>query len=188
MAEIEEIQIELESTLCSQTTEKLIELSNYFKLEVSTDINKSKLKLLKSIRNYVEDRSKKEPTEDEISSGALPREEFLKDAIPPSLEKDQTDKEIALLEKLYSDSKIKQEQEMNDLKENLSKLKQQKKDVKPSENEVDGLTEVKDLGQGNLQHGKEYGVKLGSSILKCEFKISGQIGEPGQTEKLTLCL
>ena len=93
MAEIEEIQVELESTLCSQTTEKLIELSNYFKLEVSTDINKSKLKLLKSIRNYVEDRLKKEPTEDEISSGALPREEFLKDAIaflvgqPPPLEK-----------------------------------------------------------------------------------------------------
>ena len=191
MAEIEEIQVELESTLYSQTTEKLIELSNYFKLEASTDINKSKLKLLKSIRNYVEDRLKKEPTEDEISSGALPREEFLKDAVaflvdqPPPLEKDQTDKEIALLEKMYSDLKIKQEQEMNDLKEKLSKLKQQKKDVKPSENEVDGLTEVKDLGQDNLQHGKEYGVKLGSSILKCEFKISGQIGEPSQTEKLT---
>ena len=86
---------------------------------------------------------------------------------------------------MYSDLKIKQEQEMNDLKENLSKLKQQKKDVKPSENKVDRLTEVKDLGQDNLQHGKEYGVKLGSSILKREFKISGQIGEPGQTEKLT---
>ena len=86
---------------------------------------------------------------------------------------------------MHSDLKIKQEQEMNDLKEKLSKLKQQKKDVKPSENEVDGLTEVKDLGQDNLQHGKEYGVKLGSSILKHEFKISGQIGEPGQTEKLT---
>ena len=81
MAEIEEIQVELESTLCSQTTEKLIELSNYFKIEVSRDINKSKLKLLKSIRNYVEDRLKKERTEDEISSGALSREEFLKDAI-----------------------------------------------------------------------------------------------------------
>ena len=85
---------------------------------------------------------------------------------------------------MYSDLKIKQEQEMNDLKEKLSKLKQQKKDVKP-QNEVDGLTEVKDLSQDNLQHGKEYGVKLGSSILKREFKISGQIGEPGQTEKLT---
>ena len=47
------------------------------------------------------------------------------------------------------------------------------------------MTEVKDLGQDNLQHGKEYGVKLGSSILKHEYKISGQIGEPGQTEKLT---
>ena len=71
----------------------------------------------------MEDRLKKELTEDEISSGALPREEF--------------------------------------------------------------LTEVKDLGQDNLQHGKEYGVKLGSSILKCEFNISGQIGEPSQTENLT---
>ena len=67
------------------------------------------------------------------------REEFLKDAIaflvgqPPPLEKDQTDKEIALLEKMYSDLKIKQEQETNDLKEKLSKLKQQREDVKPSQ-------------------------------------------------------
>ena len=44
---------------------------------------------------------------------------------PPPLEKDQTDKELALLEKMHSDLKIKQEQEMNDLKEKLSKLKQQ---------------------------------------------------------------
>ena len=51
------------------------------------------------------------------------------------------------------------------------------------------MTEVKDLGQQNLQDGKEYGVKLGSSILKREFKISGQIGEPGQTDNLTfMCL
>ena len=53
----------------------------------------------------MEDRLKKEPTEDEISSRALPPEEFLKDAIaflvgqPPPLEKDQTDTEIALPEK-----------------------------------------------------------------------------------------
>ena len=163
MAEIEEIQVELESTLCSQTTEKLIELSNYFKIEVSADL-KSKLKLLKLIRNYLEDRLKKEPTEDEVSSGALSREEFLKDAIaslvgqPPPLEKDQADKEIALLEQMYSDLKIKQEQEMNDLKGKLSKLKQQKKTAKSSANGVESLTKVKGLGEQNLQDGKEYGV------------------------------
>ena len=47
------------------------------------------------------------------------------------------------------------------------------------------MTEVKDLGQDNLQPRKEYGVELGSSILKREFKISGQIVKPGQIEKLT---
>ena len=78
MAEIEEIQVRLESILSSQTTEKFIELSNYFQIEVSADI-KSKLKLLKLIRNYMEDRLKKEPAEDDVSSKALLQEEFLKD-------------------------------------------------------------------------------------------------------------
>ena len=115
----------------------------------------------------------------------------MKDAIvfligqPPPIEKDQEDMEIALLEKMYSDLKIKQEQELNDLKGKLSKLKQQKKNAKSSNNEVESLTEVEDLGKDDLQDGKEHGVKLGSSILKREFKISGQIGEPGQTKKLT---
>ena len=73
---------------------------------------------------------------------------------------------------------------MNDLKGKLSKSKQQKKNAKSSENEVENLTKVKDLRQDNLQDGKECFVKLGSSILKHEFKISGQIGEPGEIEKL----
>ena len=77
MAEIKEIQVELESSLCSQTTEKLIDLSKYLKIGVWTDI-KSKLKLLKLIRNYVEERLKYEPTEDEVSGGALSRQGFLK--------------------------------------------------------------------------------------------------------------
>ena len=47
------------------------------------------------------------------------------------------------------------------------------------------MTEVKDLGQQNLQNGQEYSIKLGSSILKREFKSSGQTRESGQTEKLT---
>ena len=68
---------------------------------------------------------------------------------------------------------------MTDLKGKLGKLKQQKKNAKSSENEVERLTEVSDPGQDNLQDGKEYGVKLGSSISKREFKISGQIGKSG---------
>ena len=51
----------------------------------------------------------------------------------------------------------------------------------PTNNKINDLTET-------TAEPKEY-LKTedlsNSSLLRCEFKISGQIGEPGQTDKLT---
>ena len=66
------------------------------------------------------------------------------------------------------------------IKRKAKQTKTTKERCKPSENEVDGLTEVKDLGQDNLQHGKEYGVKLGSSILSMNLKFLGRLGSPAR--------
>ena len=66
------------------------------------------------VRNYVEERLKNEPTEEEPTE-EVSRGIFEGCCCFPSwsslpLEKDQADKEIALLEKMYSDLKIKQDE------------------------------------------------------------------------------
>ena len=42
MAEIEDLQVELESIICVQRLEKLIDLAKYFKLEIDPEV-KTKL-------------------------------------------------------------------------------------------------------------------------------------------------
>ena len=183
MAETEEIQLEFESALCAQTVGKLVELSQHFKIEISPEV-KSKIQIIKLIREHVEDVLKKEPAAEQMTGL-----EFLKDAIhfshdePPELEKDKTEKEIAQLEKVYSELKLKHEQELSEVKSKLSGLK--KKSEIPPENEAKGAGKSEKNEPINLEHQVKKTVPTEHVQLKREFKISGQIGEPGQNEKLS---
>ena len=183
MAETEEIQLEFESALCAQTVGKLVELSQHFKIEISPEV-KSKIQIIKLIREHVEDVLKKEPAAEQMTGL-----EFLKDAIhflhdePPELEKDETGKEIAQLEKVYSELKLKHEQELSEVKSKLSGLK--KKSETPPENEAKGAGKSEKNEPINLEHQVKKTVPTEHVQLKREFKISGQIGEPGQNEKLS---
>ena len=176
MAEIEDLQVELESIICVQKLERLIDLAKYFKLEIDSEV-KTKLAVIKLLRKHIKETIAKEP-------GTSPHEQFLKDAAsfltgePPPLEYAE---EIAKLQKQYDKLKTKSEQEMSDVKQKLDAL-QGPNALKAKSNESTHETEatVKQADEGKVQ--------LSSAVLlslKREFKISGQIGDPGQTEKLT---
>ena len=177
MAEIEDLQVELESIICVQNLARLIDLAKYFKLEIDPEA-KTKLAVIKLLRKHIEETIAKEP-------GTSPHEQFLKDPAsfltgkPPPLEHAE---EIAKLQKQYDELKTKREQELSDVKQKLDAL-QGPNALKAKSDESTHETEatVKQADEGKVQ--------LSSAALlslKREFKISGQIGDPGQTEKLTL--
>ena len=70
MAEIEDLQVELESIICVQKLERLIYLAKYFKLEIDPEV-KTKLAVIKLLRKHIEETIAKEP-------GTLSHEQFLK--------------------------------------------------------------------------------------------------------------
>ena len=176
MAEIEDLQVELESIICVQKLERLIDLAKYFKLEIDPEV-KTKLTVIRLLRKHIDETIANEP-------GISPQEQFLKDAAsfltgePPPLEHAE---EIAKLQKQYDELKTKSEQELSDVKQKLDALQGPtalKAKCNESTHETD--TTVKQADEGKVQ--------LSSAALlslKREFKISGQIGDPGQTEKLT---
>ena len=85
---------------------------------------------------------------------------------PLPLGKDQAHKVIALLENINSDLKFKQEQEMNDLKGKLSKLKRQKKNAKSSENEVEKFDRSQRSGSTDLAGWKGIWCQIGFLYFK----------------------
>ena len=176
MAETEDLQVELESIICVQKLERLIDLAKYFQLEIEPEV-KTKLTVIKLLRKHIEETVANEP-------GTSPHEQFLKDAVSfltgelPPLEHAE---EIAKIQKQYDELKTKSKQELSDVKQKLDAL-QGPSALKAKCNESTHETEttVKQADEGKVQ--------LSSAALlslKREFKISGQIGDPGQTEKLT---
>ena len=73
MAEIEDLQVELESIICVQKLERLIDLAKYFNLEIDPEV-KTKLTVIKLLRKHIEETIANEP-------GTSPDEQFLKDAV-----------------------------------------------------------------------------------------------------------
>ena len=127
MADLKQYLIELDSLLCKQTSEKLIELIAHLKMTTSTE-GKSKLKLITAIRAHNE-----EACEGEMDQGVTPVD-YVQDQIafltgdPPSLERDlaekaKQEKELQELQKQMDELKLKQEAKLSELKLKLSKAK-----------------------------------------------------------------
>ena len=69
MAEIEDLQVELESIICVQKLERLIDLAKYFKLEIDPEV-KTKLTVIRLLRKHIDETIANEP-------GTSPHEQFL---------------------------------------------------------------------------------------------------------------
>ena len=147
MAEIEDLQVELESIIWVQKLERLIDLAKYFKLEIDPEV-KTKLTVIKLLRKHIEETIANEP-------GTSPHEQFLKDAVsfltgePPPLEHAE---EIVKLQKQYDKLKTKREQELSDVKQKLDAL-QGPNALKAKCNESTHETEatVKQADEGKVQ-------------------------------------
>ena len=147
MAEIEDLQVELESIIWVQKLERLIDLAKYFKLEIDPEV-KTKLTVIKLLRKHIEETIANEP-------GTSPHEQFLKDAVsfltgePPPLEHAE---EIVKLQKQYDELKTKREQELSDVKQKPDAL-QGPNALKAKCNESTHETEatVKQADEGKVQ-------------------------------------
>ena len=189
MAELQPLLINLDSLMCQQILERLLELHKHLKITTPAT-GKSKLKLIGMILAHSEEK-----LEGEIETGVRPEEylqdqiALLTDLIPPplvSVEKDQagienSEKELKDLEKQFNELKSKQEPELNELKEKLSKAKE-KCDK--------GMSDSAELQSGKDKVAAEItetasGIKTEKFELKGDFKISGQICKAGQLDKLT---
>ena len=186
MADLEQYLIELDSLLCKQTSEKLIELMAHLKMTTSTE-GKSKFKLITAIRAHNE-----EACEGEMDQGVTPVD-YVQDQIafltgdPPSLEGDlaekaKQEKELQELQKRMDELKLKQEAELNELKLKLSKAKGETVD-KEKGNSTELKTDKMETGVKSSK--PALGLETERLEIKRDFKLSGQIGEAGQPGRLT---
>ena len=170
MSEIDDLELELDSLLNQRTGEQLSQLFTYLKIAGSVE-GKTKLQIIKLIRIHVE-KLISEP-------GEVDLDVYLRDTIsylnktPPPLEKSEDEKQIINLSNQLQTLKSKQKEDLDII---LNQLEDAKKRVfgdtvlSPPENDQNALP------TNSMQT---------PSILRRDFKISGQIGEPGQADKLT---
>ena len=165
--------------------EKLLELIAHLKVKTSTE-GKSKFKLINIIHALNTEALKAEGRPD----GGVTLDEFVQDQIafisnkPPPLEKDKAEEEMYELQKQVDALKMKQLEELSEIKSKLTKAK-----------EKCGSTEPKSMSMSEESKGtskiveavlevKAEKVEVMLSIYKREFKVVGQIGEAGQSDKL----
>ena len=115
--------------------------------------------------------------------------EFVQDQIafishkPPPLEKDKAEKEMHELQKQLDALKMKQLKELREIESKLTKAKEKCGSAEPmsTSEESKGTSKIVEAGP----EVKAEKVEVTSSIYKREFKAVGQIGEAGQSGKLT---
>ena len=125
MDALKQLLIELDDLLCKQTMEKLLELIAHLKVKTSTE-GKSKFKLINIIHAHNTEALKAEGGPD----GGVTLDEFVQDQIafisnkPPPLEKDKAEEEMYELQKQVDALKMKQLEELSEIKSKLTKAKE----------------------------------------------------------------
>ena len=173
MSQIEDLQLELDSLLCKQSTETLVELCGYFEVKDSVD-GKSRCELVRLLGNDVENTL---TTADDNFDGDI----FLHDAIskikgtPPLLERSE-EEFIVQMEVLSIEKKLEELTQLQIESDTARKtLLEQVRAAKGKVSEADHSDLTCNVADNTVKV-----VKAKPSVL-----ISGQIGEPGQKDKLT---
>ena len=164
MEDLETLQFELESILYSKKVDELKAFATSLKIEKDLS-KKSKIVILKIIQKDIDERvNTKGEAEEQVS--------WFKNCIltlKSNAECQETDKtnKISMLEKEIEGLKAKQQAEMSDSMVKLAGVQTTKPPTKSKDRVLEDSP---------------------NSFLRCEYKVSGQIGEPGQTDKLTFVL
>ena len=118
-------------------------------------------------------------------------DEFVQDQIafisnkPPPLEKDKAEKERYELQKQLDALKMKQLEELSEIESKLTKAKEKCGSTEPKSTSTSEESKGASRTVEATPEVKAEKVEVTSSIYKREFKVVGQIGEAGQSDKLT---
>ena len=160
----------------------MLELSILLKVKESIE-DKSRSQLVKIIRNAIEEAISN-PTEDfnvDTLRDTISNVKGPPSSLPKSEEQIRVQQEISYLEKQLDDLRLLQLESDKTRKTLSEQLRAAKQKVTET-----SISDRIDSASANLTNpAKSDTVKPGSSVLLRDFKISGQIGEPGQHDKLT---
>ena len=183
MSELENLQLELDSLICQQTVSKLIDLIAHLQFNVNVE-GKSRLELVKLIRTAIDNVV--------VDPGNIDLDIYLRDALAfltssaPPLEKTTEETNLTKLEMKLLALKLEQQKELAAV---LKELEDEK-------HRLNGDNPPSSLDKGDIPNPPSGDVPKSPaaaplstitvpSISQREFKISGQIEEPGQYDKLT---
>ena len=179
----EELEIKVLGGLYSVTEENLKKLLVHLEITATAVEGKTKRQVLKVARNAIEAGVQAAETENEAITYLKVIESYIFDIMPPmkgeeteTLTEDTSNAEkISELEKSLADSEAEKEKQISSLKQQLESLNTQKNSSKPSV-EVEKKQSETPLTQTlNSQ----------TSLFRRELKISGTIGQPYETNKLS---
>ena len=165
--DLEELQLRLEKELCEVSQDTLIKLAVFFKFEQGKYQAKSKLSLARSLRRHIEEEVAQYEDENECRSFLRKIREQLTEVTEKDSPEEQTmNKELEVL-KIQLDNLEKDHQKQVE----ALQTKMEETELKASQVMTANVSKpiTNDLKQ----------------VLRREFKINGQIGEPGQKDKLT---
>ena len=177
------MQLELDSLVCQQTVPKLAEFITYLNLSVDV-AGKSRRELVKAIRIVIENTV--------LEPGDLDLDIYLRDAIAyltatvPPLEKTPEESKVTKLEMKLLALKLEQQQKLEAV---IKELEEEKHRL--NEGDQPSFSKRGSASNQPKENVLQPPVTVPSfmmsapSILHREFKISGQIEEPGQYDKLT---
>ena len=176
----EEIVIELQSRILGLNITELKDLGVKMKwLNVETTEGKGKFELIKIIRTAFEDEASK--CEEEGFSGLVEKIKSL--LYEQTLDKNNESSEEAKKKKQELIELETQYEQLSKAQEEL-KQKMQHLELAQKESNLSDKPTVKPEAKASTS-GETDLSSLNASIFRREFKIQGQIGEPGQKDKLT---
>ena len=165
--DLEELQLQVDKELCEVSQDTLIKLAIFFKWEQEKYQAKSKLSLTRLLRRHIEEVVSQFEDENECRAFL----EGVKEQITEVAEKDSPEKQMV-------------NKELEVLKVQLDNLeKDHQKQVEALQAKMEE-TELKSSQLKTATVSKPVANDL-KQVLRRDFKINGQIGEPGQKDKLT---
>ena len=171
--DVETLQLEVECLLTASDVDQLSEVGYVLKMGKETLAGLTKLKLLKRVCQKLEEVIEAGNPEDNVELLNELKEQ-LQGVKPPPLE--TYDEELKEAEKAVSDTKKKYEALVTEQQKELEKALEKLELVKGEKG--DDLV-TKNVAKGNVTF------DLKNSLLRREFRIKGQIGEPEQSDKLS---
>lgn len=169
-AEIEKLQFDVESSLYHTSESHILKIIEA--IEITADLsNKSKRQKITILRKAIEDKLDEESIENTEKIALLQNVLSIIRDTPPPLDdpvvNELQEQTMNQLKKQHEELMKKQQSEMNELLTKMEELRKSPGIRGDKNNTISGM-----------------GITA-QSLLRREFKIAGQIGEPGQTDKLS---